>query len=445
MDGVHEQSLSYEPREAFIPFHRRGQRFGLMVCHRRAGKTVSCVNELIIRALLTKKKKAKYAYVGPFRQQAKEVAWEYLKDGSEGIRKGPPRESDLRIRLHNDATITIYGADNPDSLRGLYFDGIILDEYGDMRPTLWGEVILPTLLDRRGWACFIGTPKGKNHFYKMYQRAIVEDNWFSLILKASESGLISDEDLLEARAEMTEDQYQQEMECSFEAAVPGTYYANVIAKMDGTPNMGKFAYNPDLEVYAAADLGFSDSTAFWFWQVDEQGPVIIDYEEHDGQPLSFYFDMLQGKGYEYDSIWLPHDAKAANLQTGRSTIEQFLENGFPCKMVPKLKIQHGVDAARKILPMCRFDEERCYKGIEALRAYRRKFNEKTQQYSDSPLHDWASNGADAFRYFSLVTTEELQIEQIAEVKPINAAPQYRLDELWADKEADNWRDSIIRL
>jgi len=185
-----ELALQYEPREAFIPFHQRSQRFGLMVCHRRAGKTVSCINELVLRASYTNKKKAKYAYVGPFRKQARDVAWEYLKEATEGIRKGPPRESDLQVRLHNDAVISIYGADNPDSIRGLYFDGIILDEFGDMRPTLWGEVILPTLLDRRGWSVFIGTPKGKNHFYKMKQRAETEDNWYHMVLRASDSGLI---------------------------------------------------------------------------------------------------------------------------------------------------------------------------------------------------------------------------------------------------------------
>ena len=441
-----ELALPYEPRPQFIPFHQRENRFALMVCHRRAGKTVSCVNEIILRALLTKKKRAKYAYVGPFRQQAKEVAWEYLKEGTENIRNGPPRESDLRVKLHNDATITIYGADNPDSLRGLYFDGIILDEFGDMRPTLWGEVILPTLLDRRGWACFIGTPKGKNHFYKMYQRSIAEDNWYSMTLKASESGLISEEDLAEAKAEMTDDQYLQEMECSFEAAVPGTYYANILAKMDGTAHFGQFPHDPLKPVFCSADLGFSDSTAFWFWQMDEEGPILIDYHEADSQPLSYYFEMLASKGYEYEIIWLPHDAKAATLQTGRSTIEQFLDKGFPCKIAPKLSLQHGIDAARKMLPRCRFDENATYKGVEALRAYRRKFNEKTQQYADTPLHDWASNGADAFRYFGLVTDSEMETEiAVIEDEPLIKPPEYCLDDLFAARESDNWRESVLRI
>ncbi len=357
-----------------------------------------------------------------------------------------PRESDLRVTLPNDATITLYGADNPDALRGLYFDGIILDEYGDMRPTLWGEVVLPTLLDRRGWATFIGTPKGKNHFYQMFKRAKGENNWFSFVLKASESRLLSNEDLAEARREMTEDQYLQEMECSFEAAVPGTYYANILTKYDDTEMFGTQKHDPNLPVLVAADLGFSDSTAFWFWQMDERGPRIIDYEEHNGQPLSFYFEMLQEKNYNYDTIWLPHDARAKSFQTGRSTIEQFLDMGFPCNIVPKLSVQHGIDAARKMLPSVRFDADKCYKGIEALRAYRRQYNEKTQQYADRPLHDWASNGSDAFRYFALVTAENYEAVGFEEPDDTTLqAAEYCLEDLYASQSDDNWKESILRI
>ena len=441
-----ELSFDYEPRECFIPFHQISSRFAAMVCHRRAGKTVACVHELIIRALYTKKKRAKYAYVGPFRQLAKEIAWEYLKAGTDHIRKGPPRESDLRVTLPNDATITIYGADNPDALRGLYFDGIILDEYGDCKPTLWGEVILPTLLDRRGWAVFIGTMRGKNHFYQTLERAKREESWHYMELKASESGILSDEDLKEARAEMTEAQFRQEMECDPEAAVQGTYYANIIAKMEGDGRIGTFPVNRGEQVHVSADLGYTDSTAFWFWQLDQDGPILIDYHEADSQPLDYYFNMLEEKGYDYADIWLPHDAKATSFQTGRSTAEQFIEQGLPCRVVPKLAVQHGIDAGRLILPSCRIDRERCYAGIEALRAYRRQFNQKTQQYANTPLHDWSSNGADAFRYMSLVTDDSSAKQQaIAEVRPLLTTPEYTLDTLFEANESKDWKSQIIRI
>lgn len=441
-----EFHLSYTPREQFLPFHGRSTRFSAMVCHRRAGKTVSCIGELVIRALYTTKKRAKFAYCGPYRQQAKEVAWEYLKEFTEGIRRGPPRESDLRVTLHNGSTITLYGADNPDALRGLYFDGIVLDEYGDCRPSLWGEVVLPTLLDRKGWAVFIGTPKGKNHFYQMVQRARAEPNWYHMTLKASESGLLDDDSLREARAEMSDAQYQQEMECSFEAAVQGSYYSDIIAKMESDGKIGEFLYDPEEAVHVSADLGFSDSTAFWFWQITPDGPILIDYEEHDSQPLEFYFTMLKDKPYEYADIWLPHDAKAKSLQTGRSTVEQFLQQGYPCKVVPKLAVQHGIDAARLIMPKCRINKATCYGGVEALRAYRRSFNEKTQQYANSPLHDWASNGSDSFRYFSLVTdTVKTVAEKEKEYEPMIKPNEYTLDELYKSKTEENWKHAIIRI
>ena len=444
--------LPYEPRDQFIPFHQRPNRFTAMVCHRRAGKTVSCIGELVTRGMYTKKKRAEYAYVGPFRAQAKKIAWTYLKDFTEGLRKGPPRESDLSVTLHSGATITLYGADNPDALRGLFFDGIVLDEYGDMRPSIWGEVVLPTLLDRRGWAVFIGTPKGKNHFYQMVQRAKTEDNWYELTLKASDSNLLDDDSLALAKAEMTDAQYQQEMECSFEAAVLGSYYSDIIAEMEkicanhDKPRIGDYPYDPDEVVHCSADLGYTDSTAFWFWQLTKEGPILIDYEEYDGQPLEFYFDMLKGKGYKYADMWLPHDAKATSLQTGRSTVEQFLEAGFPCRVVPKLAVQHGIDATRLIMPQCRFNKATCYSGIEALRAYKRSFNEKTQQFANKPLHDWASNGSDSFRYFSLVTeTSKTAVQVVDENKPLLDAVTYTLDDLYKSKEEDNWRRSVIRI
>ena len=437
--------LDYEPREAFVAFHQRNTRWAAMACHRRAGKTVACIHDIVLRASYTKKKNARYAYVGPFRSQAKKIAWTYLKDATENIRKGPPRESDLSIRLHNDAEIEIFGADNPDSLRGLYFDGIILDEYADMRPSLWGEIVLPCLMDRQGWAVLIGTVKGKNHFWKSLEKAEAESNWYHMLLKGSESGILREEDLLELRAQLTEAQYEQEIECNPNAAVMGTFYSDLVARLEGEGAMSRFPHDSSKQVHVSADLGFSDSTAFWFWQVDEQGPIMIDYYEADSQPLQHYFDMLNGKPYDYADIWLPHDAMAKTLQTGRSTIEQFKHQGFPCKPVPKLNVQHGIDAARLMLPNCRFDRENCSTGIEALRAYRRQWSEKTQQFSNSPLHDWSSNGSDAFRYFALVTDEKWTPKLTAEnQEPLIKPPEYSLDQLYEARDED-WRSQIIRL
>ncbi len=439
-------TIDYVPRSQFASFHARAQRFAVLVCHRRAGKTVACIHDLVAKAVRTKKKNARYAYVAPFYRQAKDVAWEYLKDATKDIAV-KTKNSELRVELPNGAWITLYGADNPDALRGLYFDGVVLDEFGDCRPSLWAEVILPTLMDRKGWAVFIGTPKGKNHFFTMNERAKEEDSWFQMTLKASDSGILDAADLAEMQSQMTEEQYKQEMECDFTAAVRGTYYADLIAQAENAGRMGEFPWQPELPVRVSSDLGYTDNTALWFWQNAPDGIRMIDYETATGQPLTYYFDLLKSKGYKYEELWLPHDAKAKSLQTGRSTIEQFLAAGFPCRIVPKLAVQHGIDATRKVLPTVYFDQVGCFEGIEALRAYRRRYDEVTKQFSKAPVHDWASNGADAFRYFSLVTKEQADAITKAQhpKEPLLAAPEYCLEDLYEARDNDNWRRNILRI
>lgn len=432
-----EITLDYQPRAQFEEFHSRSNRWSCIVAHRRAGKTVACINDVVTRATYTQKKNARYAYIAPFYRQAKDVAWVYLKEATEQLMKpgAKPRESELRVELFNGAWITLYGADNPDALRGLYFDGVILDEYGDCRPSLWGEVILPTLNDRKGWAIFIGTPKGHNHFWEIKKRAQKEDTWFFEELKASKTGIIDQEELKEIRAQLTEDQFNQEYECDFDAAVQGTYFANILQEMSDD-RFGVFPHDPDQPVHVAADLGFTDSSAYWFWQNSPDGPVIIDYEEAHSEPLQYYFDLLNYKSYEYEEIWLPHDARAKSLQTGRSTIEQFLDAGFPCNIAPKLSLQHGIDAARLVLPKCHFNVETTNDGIEGLRAYRRQYNEITKAFTDKPLHDWSSHPSDAFRYFALVMRESIAPSRPKQSRPVFEAPKYTLNDLFEDRESD---------
>jgi len=415
--------------------------------HRRGGKTVACVNDVGARALYTPKKEARYAYIAPFYRQAKDVAWNYTKFFLKPV-ISKIRESELRVELINGSWITLYGADNPDSLRGIYLDGVILDEFGDSRPSLWGQVILPTLVDRNGWAVFIGTPKGKNHFYKIYERSKSEPGWFNLTLRASESGIISPEELAELKAQMTEDEYLQEMECSFEAAVKGTYYADLVNKAEAEGRITPLEYDPGRPVFVATDLGYTDSTAMWFWQLRPDGIAMIDHEEHQGENLAFYFSMLREKKYNYDTIWLPHDAKAKTLQTGRSTVEQFLSEGFPVQIAPKLDIQHGIDAARMVFPLVWFHQAKCYDGIEALRAYRRRFNELTNSFSNTPLHDWASNSADAFRIFATVTDlgrKKGSVLTSVEEKITEQQKIMTLDHLFAEADRRRNQSPILRI
>lgn len=437
-----EFHLDYNVRPYFQGMHDRKQRFGVVVAHRRAGKTVACIYEAVIRALYTPKKNARYAYIAPFFRQAKDVAWVYLKQATSGIAQ-EVRESELRIILPNGAWITLYGADNPDALRGIYLDGVIVDEIADCRPSLWGEVLLPTLADRRGWAVFIGTVKGKNHFYDMWENAKNDPSWFSLLLKPEDTEVLSNEDLQELQKQMDEPQYAQEFLCDFTAAVKGTFYADQIQQLEAE---GKITprplYDPDLPVQCAADLGYTDSTAFWFWQEAPDGIRIIDYYQAQGEPLNHYIDMLESKPYNYERVWLPHDARAKTLQTGRSTVEQILETGLPCSITPNLKVLDGINAVRKILPDCHFDLATTHEGVEALRAYKREFNELTKSFRDKPLHNWASDGSDAFRYLAIVC-QRGRVEEKPQKKP-DFTRKLTLDKLHEEREHGHSKLSVIK-
>jgi phage terminase large subunit len=411
----------YKPRQQFNTFHGRSKRFSAMVIHRRAGKTVACVNDLIAKAAYNKRERPRYAYIAPLRNQAKGIAWDYLKHYSQGL-TSKISESELYVEFkHNGARISVYGADNPDSFRGLYFDGVVFDEYGQMNPIIYTQIILPTIADRKGWIVFIGTPEGKNHFYSQYMSGLANpDRWYTYLLRASESGILSAEELAVQKMEMNDDdKYEREYECSFEAMVKGEYYSKLITELERLRHITDFVeHDPDCTVEVASDLGYTDSSAYWFWQTKPDGIAVIDYEEHHSEPLAFYFDLLKDKGYRYEKIWLPHDARAKSLQTGRSTVEQYLHAGFPVDIVPNLSLQHGIDAARQILPLCWFNP-RCLPGIEALRAYRRKYDEKRKVLSELPIHDWSSHGADGFRYLSLIAKERI-LPSLSEPPPQTA-------------------------
>src|SRR5271165_3300444 len=211
--------LGYQPRAAFAPFHSRRQRWSSLVCHRRAGKTVACVADLVDAALRLKKPNPRFAYIAPYFSQAKDVAWVYLKDMTRDIPGVEINESELRVDLPNGGRVRLYGADNPDRLRGLFLDGVVMDEFGDMTPGAWRSVIRPALSDREGWAVFIGTPKGRNEFFDVHSHAQKNPGkWYSMTLRADESKLIAEGELLDAQAQMTPEQYAQEYLCSFDAA-----------------------------------------------------------------------------------------------------------------------------------------------------------------------------------------------------------------------------------
>ena len=389
--------IPYEPRDCFLPFHERTQRWAVMVAHRRAGKTVACINDLLKAALTTDKPDARFAYIAPHFNQSKDVAWMYLRRFAGVVPGTEFNEAELRCDLPNGARIRLYGADNPDRLRGIYLDGVILDEYADMRPSIWGEVIRPLLADRQGWCVWIGTPKGRNSFCQIWEQA--DERWFRLMLKASETGLLDKTELQDARRSMTQEQYDQEFECSFDAAVMGAYYGKEMKAAEEQGRICGVPVDPAAQVHVAWDLGIGDATALVFCQQVGKEWHIVDFYEASGVGLDHYAKVLSDKGYNYGSQILPHDAAAKELGTGKSRVEVLASLGVRNVTVLKAsKVEDGINAVRMTLPMCWFDKERCSQLVEHLRMYRSEFDEKRKVFKTTPLHDWHSHAADAFRY-----------------------------------------------
>ena len=392
--------LGYRARDQFIPFHKRTQRWAVAVAHRRAGKTVACVMDLIDAALRCDKQDGRYAYIAPFYSQSKDVSWTYFQRYAGKVPGTTFNESELRVDFPNGARIRLYGADNPDRLRGLFLDGVVMDEYADMRPSVWGEVIRPLLADRKGWATFIGTPKGKNAFWQIWDEA--GDDWFKVMLKASETGLIDAAELDAARRQMTDDQYAQEFECSFEAAIQGAYFGQEMRQAEEEKRITGIPYEATTEVVTAWDLGIGDSTAIWFAQIVGREIRLIDYYEASGVGLDHYARVLREKPYLYGGHILPHDADKSELGTGKTIREMLLGLGVkPISIAPKLSVDEGIQAARLFSRKCWFDAGRCKQGIEALKQYRREYDEKLKAFKQRPLHDWTSHAADAFRYLAV--------------------------------------------
>jgi len=399
--------IPYKPRDAFWPLHDRTERWAVVVAHRRAGKTVACVNELLKSALTSDEKDFRGAYVAPFYRQAKAVAWDYLKRYSSVVPNHSVNESELRIDYPNGARIQLFGADNADALRGMFFDLVVADEYGDWKPSVWAYVIRPALADRQGKAIIIGTPKGRNQFFEIYDLAQRSKDWLALMIKANDSGILPESELNALKSELTEDAWRQEMECDFDAALPGAIFGKELWQLEQEGRVKKDLYDPNLKTYAVLDLGFSDDTAIWWFQVNKE-LRLIDCYSASGMPISHYQEVLKGKPYTYgDWLYLPHDARAKSLQTGRSIEQQFSALGWKPRIVPELGLIDGVQAARLTLSDCYFDEN-CREGIETLKQYQREYDEEKRCFRDKPRHDWTSHYADAFRYACLVWREEMK-------------------------------------
>ena len=410
-------TIPYAPRSVFIPFHEStNKRWKALVCHRRAGKTIASINELIKQALIIPLKSPRLAYISPYRPQSKAVAWDALLYYTSTIPDRVVNVSELYVKFtQNDAKISLYGADNAEALRGIYLDFIVIDEPADQDPTVWSSIIRPALSDRKGSAVWIGTPKGRNAFFRLYDRAVNDPDWYSMILPASVSGIIDENELRSARNSMLESEYNREFECSFEAAIPGSIYGDAISKLRANNQIQDYQPDADLPYDTFWDVGDSDYTCIWLVQFEGRHINIVDYYSSNGQTIGHYAAKVLEWGDKYHTTirthFLPHDA--THERRGGSWKTDLNNAGLShITIVPRTPdIWLGINELRTLLLRCYIHKTNCSKtfgnsdtsppsGIDCLEYYHKKEEVDRHVIYEKPVHDEFSHGADALRTMS---------------------------------------------
>ena len=407
--------IPYKPRAPFLDFHRRAKRWAVLVVHRRGGKTVAGINDLVKGALTCPLRSPRFAYIAPYRQQAKLVAWDYLKHFTAPIPNRTVSESELHVKLPNDGRVTLYGADNYDALRGIYLDGAVVDEPADMAPEVWSDILRPALADRQGWCVWIGTPKGRNAFFRLYERACSDPEWYTMILPASKSGILPQSELDAALKAMGKESYDREFECSFNAAVPGSIYGDLIAGLRSGGKIQDYERNPDLPLIASWDLGDSDYCSQWLIQLEGRHVNILDYHSHSGVGPGHYAEKMREWEDRYKGRitrhYLPHDAE--NVVRGGSWRKDLEDAGLTgIKVVPRTPdVWLGIHEMRSLLPRCYLHKSNLSRaqgtegrvipsGLDCLEFYHKKEETENNVIAEKPVHDEFSHGADALRTFA---------------------------------------------
>lgn len=409
-------TIPYTPRPLQQEFHdvfeRVHPRASLLCCHRRFGKSVMTVNALIKAALTCNLPSPRFAFIAPFLKQAKDIAWDYVHQFAGVVPRAQFNESELRVDFPGDRRVRLYGADNPDSIQGIYLDGVVMDEYQLTSPRLFGQIVRPMLADRRGWVIFAGKPMGRNHFYDLFRAMQSSPARLVRLYRASETGVLSQDELEDMRIgppPMTEDQYAQELECSWEAAIEGAYYAREMEAARASGRITSLTWEPTIPVDTWWDLGYSDATAIICGQRVGRELHILDYIEATGQGLAYYARELHRRPYLYGRHYLPHDAgRAQQALEGKTLADQAQALGIrPVSVLAPADVLAGINQARLTFPRCWFDAQKCDRLIEALAQYRAAAAPRMAHdiahptFKREPLHDWSSHAADAFRYMAV--------------------------------------------
>ena len=441
-----------------------GGKRAFWVVHRRGGKDLTALHQT---CKMAHKRVGTYWHIFPTGEQGKKAIWEgFTKDGKRimeqvfptSIRRRPREfapSGEMVVELKCGSIWRLMGSDKLEVV-GAGPVGVVFSEFALAKPKTW-DLVRPMLRENGGWAAFITTPRGKNHAWKLYQMATRNPDWFAETRTLWDTRAYDPEaTIAEERASgMPESLIQQEYFCDWNAAVVGAIFGDLVETLEAEGAIQRFDLaTPD--TITTWDLGRTDATAIWFWQVNREtgGLDVVDHYEAHGKPLSHYFGVLKEKtermGYAYRQHWLPHDARARTLAAGSSIQDQCMDalGHGRVAIVPNLDRLDGSQAARKVLqhPATRF-HERCRDGVEALKAYRYEYDEDSKAFGRNPVHDWSSHTSDAFRYLGVVAKVASLLSEResrgARVRRAVTAPDATLDQLWEAADSEGPRNERI--
>lgn len=420
----------FTPREyqaRIMRYFDRGGMRAVWNVHRRGGKDLTMAHQT---AKMAHRRKGAYWHVFPTFAQARKAIWEgFTSEGKrilENVFPGfsdPKRagsivkrkdEQQMMIELKCGSIWRLLGSDRIEVV-GAGPVGVVFSEYAIANPRAW-RLISPMLRESGGWAAAISTPRGANHFKELFEAAKGDPSWFAetqpitqteawRLWKNKNGSLYTSFDELkgeELASGMQEALFRQEYECDWTAALVGSVWGDLIEAIEKAGGLAPFDHDHG-DVFTNWDIGFTDSTSIWFWQVKDGGVDIIDHYEAHGQPLSHYFDVIDSKPYRYVKHWLPHDARQTTLASGVSILNQCMKK-WPGQVAvgPDLPLLDGIQAGRWLLQQKVRIHPRCGEGIEALRSYHYEFDEEKKTFAARPAHDWSSHTADALRYVAAV-------------------------------------------
>ena len=410
-------------REYQKPLWRALVHDGRNICatwHRRGGKDEVLLNALAVKAM---QRPASYAYMFPEISHARRAMWQavnphtgkrrILEAFPREILAADPNETEMRLTLATGSSVMFFGSDQYDRLVGASLAGIVSSEHALSHPSAYG-FFSPMLRENGGFFAAISTPRGRNHFHGLFGYAETRPDWFAQSLSIEQTGALSASEVEAALAEYValygadqgEALFQQEYLCSFNAAILGAFYARemVAVRAEGRVDPGLEAV-PGLPVHRAWDIGVRDDTSIWWFQIVGGQVYVLDVYSANGVGVDHYAEVIEQRaaahGWEHGTDFVPHDARVKEWGTGRTRIETMLGLGLKPEVVPQAGLLDGINAARRTLPRCIF-HSRCEEaGLAALEQYRREWDDEKKAFKASPVHDWSSHLADAFRYLAL--------------------------------------------